>query len=171
MKTRLILLLIVLLFQGGCGYHAPGQGDAWVGREGKTLFIELFANRTAEPYLDNFMTEMVVRQLSRSRYFEITEDRPTADLVLAGTVVGFDSKALAYGSDDRIAEYRASLQVDVRLITPASGDVLWQDALRRSEDYPATIDKNLQLEGRSLAARQAAERLAEDLYVRLLDAF
>lgn len=171
MRNLLLASLAVLLLLSGCGYHAPGADDAWVGRQGETVFIDLFANRTAEPYLDNYVTEMVVRQLSRSRLFEITEDRQAADLVLAGTIVSFRNRASAYGSDDRIVDYRISMQVTARLSKRETGEILWQDELRRREHYPATVDKNAQLEARSLVARQAAERLAEDLHARLHDAF
>lgn len=171
MKRQLLMLMAALLLLGGCGYRVPGPDDAWVGQQGETLFIDLFANRTAELYLDNYLTEMVVRELSRSRLFEITEDRQAADLLLTGTVTDFKDRASAYGSGDRIADYSVELFVTARLARRDSGKVLWQDDLQRSENYPATADKNLQLELRARVAREAAGRLAEDLHARLLDAF
>jgi len=171
MSCRLLVLIASVLLLGGCGYRVPGQNDSWVGQQGETLYIELFANRTAEPYLDNYLTEMVVRQLSRSRLFEITEDRQAADLLLTGTITDFKDRASSYGSGDRIAGYSVELYVTARLASRDSGKVLWQDELQRSENYAATADKNLQLEARNLVAREAAGRLAEDLHARLLDAF
>ncbi len=171
MRLLSLFLLSCLVLLGGCGYHTPGAGDAWVGGEGKTLYVELFANRTSEPYLDNHVTELVVRQLARSRQFELTEDRQTADLVLEGTVSRFESKATAFGQSDRIEDYKVTLTVQARLLENLSQEVLWQDALNRSERYAATADKNLQLEGQAQAARLAAARLAEDLRARLSNAF
>jgi len=43
--------------------------------------------------------------------------------------------------------------------------------LSRSEDYLATINKNLQLEGQRLAAIRVSQRLAEDLHASMLNNF
>jgi outer membrane lipopolysaccharide assembly protein LptE/RlpB len=171
MMKRFLTFLMFVLLVTGCGYHAPGHDESWVGGGGQTLFVDLFANRTPEPYLDNYVTGSVVRQLARSRLVELTEDRNRADLLLTGVITHFDSSATAYNRVDRISDYRISMRVSVRLSDRVSDQVVWQDELRLNKTYPATTDKNLQLEGRSLAAREATDRLAEDLYARLLDAF
>lgn len=164
-------MAMLLLVLGGCGYHAPGRGDSWLGGEGRTLYVELFANRTTEPYLDSVVTEEMAMQLSRSRLFELVEDRQAADLLLGGTVTGFDSHAVAYDADDRISEYAAVMLVNARLVRRGDGVVLWQGDLQRSETYPAAFDKNLRQEGESLAGRIIARRLAEDLLSRFWASF
>ena len=169
---RLALLCsLMLVLLSGCGYHAPTGEDVWVGQEGRTLYVELFANRTVEPYLDNVVTEEVAIQMSRSRLVELTEQRGMADLVLDGTVTGFDSSVGAYDAADNISEYLASMTVKARLLRRSDGTVLWQSVLSRSETYPALVDKSLQQEGESLAARVVARRIAEDLLARLLATF
>ena len=170
--TKLALLgglLLVLL--SGCGYHAPASGDAWVGQGGHTLYVELFANRTVEPYLDSVVTEEMAIRLARSRLVELTEQRGMADLVLDGAVTAFDSSVGAYDAADNISEYTASMTVKARLLRSSDGSVLWQAVLSRSETYPALVDKSLQQEGESLAARVVAKRIAEDLLARLLTTF
>lgn len=171
MNRLLLLAGALLLALNGCGYHVPGAEDAWVGQGGRTLYVELIANRTVEPYLDSVVTEELSVQLSRSRLFELIEDRKTADLVLAGTVTEFSSRVVAYDADDRISEYVAVMTVKARLVRRGDGAVLWEDVLRRSETYPAALDKNLRQEGESLAARAVAKRIAEDLMSRLLSSF
>ena len=163
--------LLWLLALTGCGYHVPGPGSAWVGEGGRTLHVELFANRTTEPYLDSVMTEELARQLSRSRLFELRDDRAAVDLVLDGTVTRFESRAVAYNNEDQISEYAADMTVRARLSRRSDGTVLWQEDLSRRETYAAALDKHLQQEGESLAARVIARRLAEDVVSRLLAAF
>ena len=63
---RVVSILFVVLL-AGCGYHVPGTSDSWAGGEAKTLYIQLFDNQTTEPYLENFITEALVAELSRSR--------------------------------------------------------------------------------------------------------
>lgn len=170
--TRLVLLgglLLVLL--SGCGYHAPASGDAWVGQGGRTLYVELFSNRTVEPYLDSVVTEEMAIRLARSRLVELTEQRGMADLVLDGAVTAFDSSVGAYDAADNISEYTASMTVKARLLRSSDGSVLWQAVLSRSETYPALVDKSLQQEAESGAARVVARRIAEDLLARLLTTF
>jgi outer membrane lipopolysaccharide assembly protein LptE/RlpB len=171
MKRSVLLVSLLFLLMAGCGYHAPGAGDAWVGQQGRTLYVELFANRTVEPYLDSVVTEEVAIQLSRSRLAELVEDRQGADLLLGGTVTDFASNAVAYAAGDNISEYSASMTVKARLIRKGDGKVLWQEDFSRSQTYPALTSKSLQQEGESLAARILAKRIAEDLHARLLLAF
>ena len=61
--------------------------------------------------------------------------------------------------------------VKARLSRRSDGAVLWQEDLYRSETYAASLDKNLQQEGESLAARVIARRIAEDIVSRLLTDF
>ena len=167
---RAVLMLFVVLL-AGCGYHTPGSSDAWVGGDAKTLYVQLFDNRTAEPYLENYMTSALVAELSRSRRVVLTEDPAVADLQMVGEVKDFSSSALAYGTTDQITAYRATMNISVRLLRKDSHEIIWKTDLRRSEDYLATVNKNLQLEGQRLAARQVSQRLAEDLYARLMNSF
>lgn len=167
---RFVVALIAVLF-AGCGYHSPASSDAWVGGDARILYIQLLENQTTEPYLDNYMTDALVVELSRSRLVALTEDRALADVQLVGEVKDFVSSALAYGTTDQITEYRATMSVSVRLLRKGTNEVLWQRPFQRSEDYLATVNKNLELEGQRLAARQVSKRLAEDIYSSLLNNF
>ena len=171
MNIRYLVVALALFLSAGCGYRAPGQGASWVGQQGRTLCVELFANRTVEPYLDSVMTEEMSTQFSRSRLVELVEDRARADLLFGGTVTAFESRASAYGVNDQITEYRATMTVRARLVRRDSGAVLWQEEIVRYETYPAMQDKSRQQEGESLAGRVVARRIAEDLYAHLLNAF
>ena len=166
-----IVITFFALLLAGCGYHTQGSTDSWVGGDARVPYVQLFDNQTAEPYLENYLTDALVAELSRSRLVTLTEDQTLADVRLVGDVSGFSSVALAYGASDQITDYRATMKVSVRLLDNVSGKVLWRDKLQRSEDYLATVNKNLQLEGERLASRQVSERLAEDIYSSLLNSF
>lgn len=166
-----IVSIVIWGLLAGCGYHAPGDSAQWAGEGGRTLYVELFANRTSEPYLDTILSNEVTAQLARSRLIELVEQRDGADLVLSGAVTAFSSSALAYNPSDDISEYRAQIAATVTLRRRDDSAVLWQGDLSRSEIYSARADKGAQRSGESLAARVAARRLAEDLMSRLLDDF
>lgn len=167
---RILLILLVLLVSG-CGYHVPGASDPWVGGDARVVYIQLFENTTAEPYLDNYMTDALVEELSRSRLFVLTENADAAEVLIDGTIDSFTSNAISYSSTDRITDYRATMGITVKLVQNSNDQVLWQKKMRRSEDYSAAVNKNLQLEGERLTARQVARRLAEDIRAQLLNNF
>ncbi len=166
-----IALILIVVFLAGCGYHTPGSSDNWAGGDARILYIQLIDNQTAEPYLENFLTDALVAELSRSRVVTLTEDQTLADARLVGEIKDFTSTAFAYGTSDQITEYRATMLISVRLLRIDTNEVLWQKNLQRSEDYLATVNKNLQLEGQRLSARQVSLRLAEDIYSSLLNSF
>ena len=163
--------MLLTLLVAGCGYHVPGTSDSWVGGDARVVYVQLFENITAEPYLDNYMTDALIEELSRTRLFELTENREAAEALIVGTVDSFTSKAVSYSSTDRITDYRATMGITVRLLNYGNDKVLWQEKLARSEDYSAAVNKNLQLEGERLAARQVARRLAEDIRAQLINNF
>ncbi len=165
------ILIILCLFVAGCGYHVPGASDTWVGGEARTLYVSLFDNQTSDPYVENYITDALVAELSRSRVIRITEDKASADLSLDGSVDSFDSEALSFDSSDRIADYRATMVVSLRMLSRVEQRTVWKEKFRRSEDYPGIVDKNWQLEGRRQASQVIAERLAEDIHARLLNNF
>ncbi len=180
---RIVAILFIVLL-AGCGYYVPGTApspgtstnggatsDTWVGGDARVLYIQLFDNQTAEPYLENYITDALVAELSRSRLVELTENSTLADVRLVGEVKEFSSTAIAFGTQDRITEYRAEMKVSVRLLHRGSDEALWRDSLLRSEDYAAAVNKNLQLEGERLASLLISRRLAEDIHAALLNSF
>ena len=166
-----LLLILLALSVSGCGYHVPGANDPWVGGEARVAYLQLFENTTAQPYLDNYMTDALTEELSRSRLFELTENAAVADVTIGGSVDGFSSNAMSYSSTDRITDYRATMKISVQLLDNASKRVVWQGKMSATEDFSAADNKNLQLEGERLAAQQVAKRLAEDIRAKLLNNF
>ena len=167
---RFIAIFFVLVI-AGCGYHTPGASDTWVGGEARTLYVQLFDNHTVEPYLENYLTDALIAELSLSRLLELTEDPGQADVRLVGEVKTFTDSARSYGNSDQITEYSATMAITVRLLHKNSSEIVWQSNLTRSEDYLATINKNLQLEGQRLAAIRVSQRLAEDIHASMLNNF
>jgi TolB-like protein len=166
-----LLLILWFLFLAGCGYTTPGATDSWVGGEARTVYVQLFENLTSEPYLDHYLTEAIISRLSRSRTLTVTEDESITDLRLTGTVEDFDSNALAYNTIDKITDYRVTMSVTVRLVRNDNRKVVWKNNFRETDDYLATADKNVQLNGHRLSAEAVANRIAEDIYSQLFNTF
>jgi outer membrane lipopolysaccharide assembly protein LptE/RlpB len=167
---RLLLPFLLLLSVAGCGYRYSG-GDAGLLAGVGTLRIDLFDNRTAEPYLENRVTDDVVLWFGRTPGLRLVESGGQADAILSGTVVAYSTDPIAYDSRDRISEYRSLMTVEAQLLSTAAGQVLWKGRVEWSEEYPSEPDKSVQEDNESAAIAVIADRIAQQLHARILDGF
>jgi outer membrane lipopolysaccharide assembly protein LptE/RlpB len=167
---RLILFWVLPFFLCGCGYHLSGDVNN-LPPEIRTLSIELFAKRAAEPVLVNLITKEVTREFARTRSLHITEDRTRADAVLSGTVTAYSTSPVSFGLDDEITEYRSAMAVDAVLYRASDGKTLWKGSLSWTEEYPSNDDKAVQEDNEAEAIDVIIERQAEELYFRIVDNF
>jgi outer membrane lipopolysaccharide assembly protein LptE/RlpB len=167
---RLIFLCLLPLLLCGCGYHITGQASN-LPPEIRSVYIELFANRTAEPYLENILTNEVIKEFARDRNLHIPEDRHAADAVINGTVSAYSTLPVSYGVDDEITEYRSVMDIDVVLYRASDGKTLWKGRHSWSEEYPSNDDKAVQEDNEAEAIRVIVERLADELTFGIADNF
>ncbi|NLC70555.1 MAG: hypothetical protein GX751_04255 [Desulfuromonadaceae bacterium] len=162
----LVLFLLAGLF--GCGYHLPGgQGDRLP--EGvRVIYVAFFENRTSEPFLENLVSNAVIRRFSKALNVEVVEDPKAAEAILSGTVSSYMSSASAYsGREDDITEYRSSITCQAVLRSVGDNRVLWKGSASWSDEYQASFDRGLEESGEALAQKDISERLAEELYNRI----
>lgn len=170
MIRRLLPLVALLSLLGGCGYHLPGRGNN-LPPDVQTLYVEIFANRTTEPFLENRITDLVTQEFARRRSLRLIEDAARADAVLSGTVASYASSSISYGSDDEVTEYRSSMVISAHLRRSADGKTLWKGTLSWTEEYPSSDDKTVQEDNEAAAIEEISARLAEELYFRIVDNF
>jgi len=153
----------------GCGYHRPGQGDSLGGVS--ALKVELFANHTYEPFLENILTNAVTQRFLRTQRWRLVEDSAAADAVFSGTVTDYHSDPISFDANDNVLEYRAQMTAAGELRRQQDGRVLWKGTLNWSEEYPGSLDKGRQEDEEEAAIGSIAERLAEEFYFHLTDNF
>jgi outer membrane lipopolysaccharide assembly protein LptE/RlpB len=162
--------LALMLLLAGCGYHFQGR-DAELPGAVHTLYVELLTNATFEPFLENELTNAVVERFSRNPRLQIVEDRNRADAILSGTIASYGNYALAYDQNDAIAEYRSQMSLDAVLRRADNAEALWKGNVAWAEEYSSSIDKTLQDARENAAIQSISERLAEELYSRIVDNF
>lgn len=167
---RRCLLMISLVLLGGCGYHLPGQVNS-LPDDVQTVYIEAFANRTLEPFLENRVANSVITEFARSDFLSIREDRKQADAILSGTVIRYSLSVVAYDAEDEIAEYRSTMLVEASLRRQDTGRVLWKGTLEWSDEFLSDLDKSVQEDNEARAIEEISERIAEQLHARILDDF
>jgi len=167
---RLILLWMLPFFLCGCGYHLSGDVNN-LPPEIRSHYIELFNNRTAEPYLENLITREVTKEFARTRSLHIAEDRKRADAVLSGTVSAYKTVPVSYGTKDEITEYRSVMSIDAVLYRASDGKTLWKGTLSWTEEYPSNDDKAVQEDNETAAIGVIVNRLADNLYFGIAENF
>jgi outer membrane lipopolysaccharide assembly protein LptE/RlpB len=161
---------VALLLLTGCGYHFSGRGSN-LPSEVQSIYIELFSNRTAEPFLENSITNSVIERFARKRALRPIEKRDIADAILSGVVVGYSTSPISYDRNDVITEYRSTMTINVALRQTADDRILWKGDLDWSEEYPASLDKSVQEDNEAAAIAVIVDRLAQELYYRILENF
>ena len=162
--------IALLLLLAGCGYNFPGQGGSLPGDVQK-VYLPLFANRTAEPYLETLLSNDLSEVLSRNGNISQVESRQQAEAVLEGTIISYTSKALSYDKNDDVGEYRATIGVEVKLRQVEDNKLLWQGTVVMDDEYLAADDKNVQEDLERDAIEEISPRIAEEVLSRLLDDF
>ncbi|NOQ52175.1 MAG: hypothetical protein GQ578_08190 [Desulfuromonadaceae bacterium] len=167
---KFLAVLLLLLTVVGCGYHFPAQGSALPGGVQK-IFIPLFANGTAEPRLENYLSSKVSEVFARNENLVQVEDRQQAEAVLEGVISSYRTRAYSYDKNDDISEYRSTMVVNAKFRQIEDGRLLWQGQVSWDDEYPAADDKSLQEDFEQEAIEEISLRLAEELFYRLLDDF
>lgn len=164
-----LLLLVIALSLGACGYHFPGQGGTLPGGV-ESIHIAMFDNQTREPLLENRLTTEVIAIFSgRSNIRQVAIEE--AEAQLTGRILSYDSRAISFQQGDQISKFRASMVVAVRLQRSANQALLWEGTVRWQTEYDAAADKMLQADDERRAQDELARRLAEEIFSRLLDDF
>lgn len=168
--TGRIAGILLLLGLCGCGYHLQGRGDTLPGG-GRYVHVRILHNATYEPFLENAVTNALIDRLVRSPGVEVVDNPDRADALLSGSIVRYTNRALSYDGGDDIAEYRARMTVDVALRQADTAQVLWKGRADWTEDYLASEDKTLEDDRETAAIEAMADRLADELYARMMDDF
>jgi len=134
--------------------------------------IELFENKTAEPYLSTCITEAVTYRLMRMHDVSLVESIDNAEAVLSGFVKNYRIKAASYGVADNIKSYRVAMTIDATLRQVADGRILWQGEVSHDFDFVSSTASLTEQEGLERETQQQlCRRLAEDLSWQMTENF
>jgi len=170
MMARVLILLSLVAGLAGCGYRFQGQADTLPGGV-RYVHVEIFHNGTYEPFLENAVTDAMIDRLVRSPGVEVVHDPEMADALLTGAVVHYKNGSLSYDGNDRIAEYRSRMTVEVALRHADTAQILWKGRASWTEDYAASPDKALEDDREEAAVGVISQRLADEIYSRMVDDF
>ncbi len=164
--TAYILIPALIFFAGGCGYSFTVSGvqdDA----SGRTLFVPVVENQTAESGLGVSLADAFMEELVRTRRFK-SAGPEDAGFVLQATVRSIHDEGLARRTGGDAFTRRVRLIVDARL-SDASARVVWQETgISQYEDYVVSqTDIGLTRSARQKALMRLSERLARNVGDRI----
>lgn len=157
--------MLLLALTAGCGYRfTVDQGTRLAA--GSTVWVPFFRNATVYPLASVALKRALFEQFAAQRGVMAASAPETADLLLEGTLTGYQSTAASYTAADRAREYRLTIsaEVTVRRRSDAVGSApFWKGALSAWQEYPASASIEQQRRNEEAALAAAARKLAQQL--------
>lgn len=182
-------VLLALIFSlSSCSYQWGNQGQRLPGGY-KKIAVPVFRNNTSEQGIESFFTNAILKRLSQSSVFEIT-NMDGAEVILEGNIEkivvtrsgDIDSESKLILPDYVVLSSTNTVELYVSLVLrhSASGKSLWQSSFVTSVSYKAaqvgapvinSINPLYNKSARSENLALAAEDLMASAYSRLTESF
>ena len=167
---RLLLTLLSFLLISGCGYRLSNEA-LQLPDDTSILALEMFENRTLEPYLENILTTFVTRRLLLLPDITLIENPEDAEAVVSGRIIMYHVESSAYDGQNIVTQYRATMVVEAEFRRQEDGKIFWRGELIRFQTFPADTDLKRQDDLERIAQDILSTRLAEELSARLTETF
>ena len=167
---NIAFIIICIAAVSACGYRFAGQGQYPKGVE--TIFIEVFENRTSKIGIERVVTNQVIFEFTRQREKSLTDRSENADAILRGVIRRIRTQTLSRIGTEVAAEREVIMVVDLKLVKPASKEVIWAaKGIADRQPYDASEDKLEEDRNQELAIARLSERMSERIYGRLTNSF
>jgi outer membrane lipopolysaccharide assembly protein LptE/RlpB len=171
LKKHYIGYILMLMFcLPGCGYHALNWESNPHSKAGRTVSIPVFANKTFKPNLESILANAVIDEFARRSGLRIAGSAE-ADMTLTGEVVSYTSTAISYSRSDTVTEYNAYMKLIATLRRNSTQQVLWKGELNWSQAFPANTNIAMQQNAEDAAIQEICRRLAQQLYLGIVQDF
>jgi outer membrane lipopolysaccharide assembly protein LptE/RlpB len=166
--ARLFAIVVASsLLVGGCGYSFRGNLPNHI----QTVAVPIFANRTSEPGVENFLTSAVVEAFSTNGRLRVV--RPErADAILDGEVVGYEVQSIAFDPNANVRQYRLLVTLNLKMRDVRQDKVLIeQRGLQERADFRVLGAVSETISREESALRAAAVEIGRSVVSLTLDRF
>jgi hypothetical protein len=165
-----VLMILTALLLAGCGYHM-GEGGESVAPGLRTVFVDVFNNRTGEAYAENIFRSAFIGRFVQEGRFKLARGRGEADAILRGTILSLQASPLAYKATNFSAEDRITVTLELFFEERESGRTIWENrGYVGTEDYPVTT-AGVTESSRKNALTKLANDTAERAYRLMMSGF
>ena len=135
-----VLMVLTALLLAGCGYHLAGGGaEESVAPGLRTVFVDVFTNRTGEAYAESIFRSAFISRFVQEGRFKLARSRGEADAILRGTILSLQASPLAYKATNFSAEDRITITLEIFFEERESGRTIWENrGYIGTGDYPVT---------------------------------
>ena len=119
------LIYVIVLGMAGCGYQFAGRSELFP-KDVRTVYVELFLNRTREIGIEHEMTSALRSELYRRGQLRVVDQADQADAILSGIVRGFDSTTASVNQNNEVLQYESFMNVDVSFRRREPAEILWR---------------------------------------------
>ncbi len=148
--------VLMAFLPAGCGYRFAG-GES-VHPAVRTVFVDVFTNRTSEAHAENIFRSAFINRLVQDGRFRLAASRGEADAVFRGTVKNLLTYPLSYKAGNLSAEDRLAVTLELAFEERQSGRLLWSD-----NGFTGTGDYFVTAAGATETSRKnALVKLADD---------
>lgn len=128
-SCKVVSVFLILVFLSGC---APGERLS-IPPDIRDLAVLPFNNSSAEPGLENILTDEVKQQLLAEGRLNLV-GTGKADAILDGEIYRYQRMPLIYDERDRVQQYRVRVDIRYRLVDPETEESLrsWDNVYRHT---------------------------------------
>ena len=171
----LLVLGHLLVFTGGCGYSNPHTRTADFDKDGDgkiRIFLNMWDNKTNLLGFQGQIQQSLIQVLTKSNRFYLTQNKPSADFILEGTIYSVEIPGLSYGLYDRAIQVRAEVKLGYKLVDSKKGKtVLKKDKFIKRESFRVADDAVGTQSNQDLALADLAESIADNIDIQLFYLF
>jgi hypothetical protein len=123
----LILLVLLSLAAGPCGYRRAGTGSS-LPQHIHTIAVPAFHNASLRYRVEQRFTQAVIEEiLRRGRRFAVTSSPEGADAVLNGNIKGFNIAGVLLDQSGRTRVFQITITIGATLRDQTTNKVLFQN--------------------------------------------
>lgn len=127
MTARLLLMLVLGVWAGPCGYQTAGGGKA-LPQHIQTIAVQTFRNDSVRYKVDQRFTSAVTSEiLRRTSRFKLVSDPTEADAVLSGNIRNFSFRSVLLDNNSRTRVFEITITASVVLRDQTENRVLFDN--------------------------------------------
>jgi len=165
------LLIFVLLISIACGYHLVGTAST-LPPSIRLLYIPAFINHTAQPELEQRLSDTVNQEFINRGRFKLVSDVAQADAVLKGEIMNFAMIPLTLDALGRATEYQIGITLKVALTSTDGKTTIWENpSFVYQERYPIDLNSADYFDRLNIAVDQISAKFAQALVTSIMEGF
>jgi outer membrane lipopolysaccharide assembly protein LptE/RlpB len=164
-----IWLFIFCLLFSGCGYQLVGTGNTLPAHI-KSISIPTFENSSSQPEIHRELTSIILRSFINDGRLKVTK-KDDADLLMTGALTYYDTRTVAFSSEDLASDIIIELGVDVEVTDQIKNKIFLKQKLKTQWDYKSTSDISDTETARLRALEDAYNELGTRLVSLIIDQF